>query len=105
MRASSLLFTLISLAVPSFTQAANISVLFKCHVTYVNNAATKQATIVQRRFEKANTNDLTKALLDEGIYAPDGKTRLSVVKVHECVEFKQKFSGSDARYLDKNMAN
>ncbi|KMT64890.1 hypothetical protein XM47_11810 [Catenovulum maritimum] len=51
---------------------------------------------------KSNSLNQMKAnLISTGIYAKDGKTKLKVTKVHECVRFSQKFSNDKARTLDE----
>ncbi|GEM_PF-3081514 len=70
---------------------------YKCYV----ELADKTKKVALANIDSGIAKDAANKLLSNGAFAPDGKTKLNVVKVEECVPFRQKFNSYKARLLDK----
>ncbi|AWB68534.1 hypothetical protein C2869_19955 [Saccharobesus litoralis] len=83
----------------SQAETFNYNVTHKCHLEYrVNNR--KRETIVQRDVDPKIVKALIAELAAGYIYAADGKTKLKVSKVFECVPLTSEFQSVIARDLE-----
>ncbi|MCU4676277.1 TapY2 family type IVa secretion system protein [Catenovulum sp. 2E275] len=72
---------------------------YKCYVELAN----QQNKIVLLKVKPNSTVEQAKqTMLNQGIFAPDGKQKLMVSKIAECVLFNRQFQSDQARQLDNN---
>ena len=85
------------------TQQKNInskSINAKCYVVLANG----KEEILLYRLKAKKLKSLPQRVNGSQVTAPRSNKKVSVLKVHECVEDEQDFSSARAKLLDKNFA-
>ncbi len=73
----------------------------KCHVTLENGEQTIRVTMVDNA--KGSTQFLHSQVSAQQVFMADGRTRVSITDVHECVHPEQEFRRRESREIARTV--